>query len=193
MFRGLWFVAIIGMFLIANTTEAAVKCNCPTIDAKGEGNTSCSASESNNECTIDYNLFAEREQRANNLLNNAGVNLLVPNPRANSIDLRNLHGSRRVDAVILYMSVAASAQGSLVSTKLKHIVQRLRNNFSTTINQAFTPVPPSSSKTILVNNSNVVISSGCVEMRVPGLWVMFKAQWSPFRAMPRCGGRNLKP
>ena len=191
--RAFVFSAICWLALGISTASADVKCSCPTIDAEGEGNTSCSASESNNKCTIDYNLFAEREQRAAIMLRSKDISFLQPPPQLNSLQLGTLQYQQRVDAVILFMSVAASAQGQPVSTALAELVNRLRDNYSRDIEQAFLPVPPNRTGRIFRDTQDVVISSGCVETRVSGLWVMFKASWSPFRQAPRCGARDLQP
>jgi hypothetical protein len=55
--------------LMSISASAKVQCSCPKVPADGEGNTSCSASESGGRCTIDFNLFGlESERRAAQLL-----------------------------------------------------------------------------------------------------------------------------
>lgn len=54
------------------TLAGEVQCNCPSVPAEGTGDTSCSATESNEVCTIDFNTFAiEDEQAALELLSDA--------------------------------------------------------------------------------------------------------------------------
>ena len=189
--RVLYSIAVFFLYFGVATANAGVKCTCPTIDAEGEGNTSCSVSESNNKCTIDYNLFAEREARAAQLLAEFNINLALPHPNLSSASLPSLSSQERVDAVILFLSVAASSEGASISYELMTIIDTLRWQYSWLVEQAFGQ--QGSSTGILVNDHDVVISHGCIEMSVAGLWVMFKASWSHFREAPRCGGNDLRP
>src|SRR5438128_11197565 len=104
--------------LMTITATAKVQCSCPKISADGEGQTSCSTSESGGRCTIDCNLFGpESEKRAAELLIEYGrTKLTLPNPNlgADQALLLLSQGSREklLDAILIYMTVAAGNQSS---------------------------------------------------------------------------------
>ena len=185
-------IAALCLICIVRTAEAGVQCTCPTIDAEGEGSTSCTASESNDKCTIDYNLFGERENRAARFLDYAGISVTRPDPNMNFAQFVRLSGTQKVDAVIFYLSVAASAQGQEFDSFFNAMVHELRQNYQEEIMAAFDHRHLKSAN-LLANESDIVISPGCVELRVDGFWVMFKSARSPYREAPRCGGRHLSP
>ena len=90
------------------------QCTRPRVPATGEGNTSCSASEANGRCTVDYNVFSERESRAAAFLSRAGISsVFVPDPRLDVVvGMAQLQGepNKLTDAILIYLTVALSAQ-----------------------------------------------------------------------------------
>ena len=53
------------IILLAGVASAGtVQCTCPNINAKGTGDTSCSATETGSECTIDFNTFNPADEEA---------------------------------------------------------------------------------------------------------------------------------
>jgi hypothetical protein len=46
------------ILLIGNSQGfARIQCTCQSVNAVGEGNSSCSTAESNGKCTVDFNQF----------------------------------------------------------------------------------------------------------------------------------------
>src|SRR4051794_23155083 len=93
---------------------AVTQCTCPKIAASGVGDTSCSASEADNKCTVDFNVFFERENRAVDLLSKAGVpQIRMPDPTISANVVLQQYRSdpdRLVDAILIYLFVGLSAQ-----------------------------------------------------------------------------------
>lgn len=183
-------------------TWAVTQCTCPRVQASGVGNTSCSASESNGKCTVDFNIFFERENRAVDLLKRAGISSIhVPDPRNNAvIGLANMRGRRDefVDAILIYLTVALSAQSNandLVPT-VRQIIDAVRSSsMADRILQAFDPsgagfLQPDRTNPVIENFPSRIrgrMVPGCMELFVDNAWVMFKTNWSPFSNAPRCG------
>jgi hypothetical protein len=186
-------------FLLPTPASSAVKCSCPSVAADGEGNSSCSAAESNNRCTIDYNLFAERELRAAEFLNKSGTVTVQARPDQGIDVLSTLNGQEFVAQVALYLSIAAidqltSRPETINSDSVVQLINLVINEYQETLLQAFRePASPDASPEVLLSNDNIVISRGCLEIMRDGLWMMFKAYWSPARDIARCGGPDLVP
>lgn len=199
------------MALMSISASAKMQCSCPKIPADGEGNTSCSASESGGRCTIDFNLFGpESEKRAAQLLIEFGhTKLTLPDAELNpDQSLQALSSSREeqlVDAVLIYMTVAAGDQNTRIPQSvplksLKELVDAVRSNvLKTRINAAFNLLARERwlrysdedlrKLSIPVETvGRAIVSPGCVEFTTSeGLWIMFKTNWSPARSAPRCG------
>lgn len=187
-------------------------CACPTIQANGKGNTSCSTSESNNRCTIDYNLFSPAaEQTAAELLAKGGMPVQTPPPINTLQALEQLAvqgGDRLTDAVLVYLMVATADRaidGALnnsgdIAQDVVQIVRPYRNQigqaFSGENMQRWLPEPdqrlrggnPGVNVDVLAGNQ-LTIAPGCVEVSTVRFWVMFKASWSPMRFTPQCRRR----
>jgi hypothetical protein len=189
---------------ISNTPARAVtQCACPKVPASGAGNTSCSASESNGKCTVDFNIFFEREARAVALLSRAGVQLRVPDPNSSAtLGLAQLKNepNQLADAILIYLTVALSAQPN--ANDLNQVVQRIASTvrsgpISARLVTAFDPTGgaglPGADNPSLDNfdvNTRGRIVPGCIELFTGDTWVMFKTNWSPYAAAPRCGGER---
>jgi hypothetical protein len=193
------------------SASAKVQCSCPTVPADGEGNTSCSASESGGRCTIDFNLFGpENEMRAAQLLGQFGhIQLTLPDAALPPDQaLRKMSSSREgqlVDAVLIYLTVAAGEQyartpQSVPLGGLKELVDAARSDgLKRLINKAFNldamkqwwGLSDESLRRLSIPVERVgsaIVSPGCIEFKTSeGLWIMFKANWSPARIIPRCG------
>jgi hypothetical protein len=200
---------LLTFFLSLFTRPAAANdCACPTVQAFGKGNTSCSASESAGRCSINYNLFSPAtEARSVQLLNASGLLTVRTPPVGDSVQiLTDLAKSEDllVDAVFVYLIVGtadlvtdanvsvASGVRSIVQlllplrSELAKIFQPLQMaKWRLTPDAILKTVPIP--KSIVFADNAVVLSEGCVEVQVSQLWAMFKASWSPNRQLPRCG------
>src|SRR5580704_5368092 len=181
-------------------SAATTQCTCPKVPASGVGNSSCSASESNGKCTVDFNIFAEREARAAALLRRADVQLYVPDPNRDAIiGLAELKSqpNKLVDAIIIYLAVALSAQPN--ANDLTEVVRTIATTvrspvISSRLDTAFDPSAgfglARSDNPPLENFGGIKgrIVQGCIELFIGDTWVMFKTSWSPYASTPRCGG-----
>jgi hypothetical protein len=205
-----WCTAIM-IVLMAIPANGKVQCSCPKVPADGEGLTSCSASESGGRCNIDFNLFGlESERRAAQLLIESGhMKLTLSDTELNpfqSLQTLSLVGEERlVDTVLIYMTVAAGNQSARIPRSvplksLRELVDAARsNNLRRHINAAFNVdamkmwmdrsdeyLRGVSIRTETIGRA--IVSPGCIEFTTSeGLWIMFKANWSPARIAPRCG------
>jgi hypothetical protein len=90
---------------------------------------------------------------------------------------------------------------SISAQQIGELIEYAKENYSDQINAAFVdhfqlydPLSPAPDQIpVLFADSNIVVTPGCVEIRVDELWVMYKAFWSPARASPQCGGSGLMP
>lgn len=184
--------------------EAEVKCSCKTIDAEGEGNTSCTANESGGKCTIDYNLFAQREVRAAAKLRQI-LNLSVTTyPRLDATRALQQAAMRRElpKQILLYLLVATVDQQEsyprTVDNNIYRAVERaiMKRSVSGTIENEFHPAAMHryknfrttnlSSSIVKWNRNGIVVSPGCISVDTRYGSVMFKTHWSPLRRSPRC-------
>lgn len=187
-------------------SNAAVQCTCPTVTADGEGNTSCSASESGERCTIDFNLFGPvREERAAQILAEVThEEIFRPDPAASTVEGLTLaeQQGRLVDAVLVYLVVAAADQAarrpdtintgnfSYVANEIREQPRRIEAAFSKSAADSWLNVDDESLRRAPRENperyGGIILVPGCVEVQVNELWVMFKTYWSPARLLPRC-------
>jgi len=192
--------------LVLSAAEGKIQCSCPKIPADGEGNSSCSTAEVNSRCSIDFNIFGlEAENRAASILAKAaGTPITIPPQGPSTVEtLRTLRPEQVVDAVLVYLAVAA---GNLVGRDSKYLneaafkalVDSVRKS-SSSIGQAFDS--SGAAKWVGISDEDLrqrpdysvardgflLIAPGCVEASLPGnTWVMFKANWSPARVFPQC-------
>ena len=138
------FAIFISMSLFS-TVNAKVECTCPTIKADGKGNSSCSVNESGGWCTIDYNIFGDRETQAADRLSlilgydfTAYPTLSTKNALTEAVGNNEL--SRQVQ---LYLLVAAVSQQmshpNSVDNQTFTDVDNLINDYDQQIIQAFDP------------------------------------------------------
>jgi hypothetical protein len=196
------------LYFLSATDVVANDCVCPKIPASGQGNTSCSASEASNRCTVDYNEFYERERRSVEFLSKANIGpIRAPDPSMNAAEaLARLRGrnDELADAVLIYLMVALSAQPSAsdLVPAARAIAEVVRSQtISSRVAEAFSSREAGGDDSLLRSPPQNVrveqfsvgdrvsgrIVPGCVEFYARDAWVMFKAQWSPYRFQPRCG------
>ena len=183
--------------ILTEPAQAAVKCSCSTINADGEGNTSCSTSESGGRCTIDYNLFYEREDRAVQLLrDNLDADftsyswLDAPEALALAFEREEI-----VEQVQLYLSIATidqyvSHHETVNLHSIRDVWQRVQDHRDAVF-AAFDPRVRSDSMRILVDEGDVIITFGCISVETADMRVMFKIWTSPARAIPYCKSHDL--
>ncbi|WP_425404228.1 hypothetical protein [Hwanghaeella sp.] len=213
--RVFWRGMFVGSALFFTATAVAmagVKCSCPSVKADGEGNSSCSASESGDRCTIDYNMFGEREVAAYQALESLGIKASSPKPGLNTImALEGAEGEGElVEAVLLYLTVAAVDQynndailgrDSTINIKELYAVEKLVQSqkgqiwtaFSRSNAEKFRSMDRSEITNGVVGSQDIgsgTLSPGCIEIQAENLWVMFKTFWSPARFFPGCGFPN---
>ena len=183
---------------------AKVKCSCPSINADGEGNTSCSTSESGGRCSIDYNLFNEREKRAAKLLSKILKMQFAAYGELNTFDtlVQAQQNGKILEQVQLYLSIAAVNQFTSYEDTVPiqgllavwdHVVK-----YKEEVINAFNPESfyehleldeqqlQQPDSYIIVDDKEVVITFGCMSVVTPDISVMFKAWSSPARAIPFC-------
>jgi hypothetical protein len=181
--------------------HAATQCACPKVAASGVGNTSCSASETNDRCTVDFNIFFEREARTLAFLSKAGVGIKAPDPNLNALLALSLvknEPNQLADAIILYLTVALSAQpnASDLTKAVQSIASTVRSPaISSRLAREFDPdvrgVLPSDNNPIEnFGGTRGRLLPGCIELFADNTWVMFKTSWSPYAGTPRCGGER---
>ena len=183
---------------------AKVKCSCPSINADGEGNTSCSTSESGGRCSIDYNLFNEREKRAAKQLSEILKMEFTAYGELNTFDtlVQARNKGKILEQVQLYLSVAAVNQLTSYGDTVPihglvavwdHVVR-----YKEEVINAFNPKSfyehweldeqelQQPDSYIIIDDGQVVITFGCMSVVTPDISVMFKAWSSPARAIPFC-------
>ena len=191
MFR----IALASVSLLMSTPLYAgtSQCDCPSISAKGTGDTSCSATESGGSCTIDFNTFNPAdEQAAFELLSTVSP----ASPTWKLLDLgggltperafSDLSEEELIDTLVIYILVSTvQTETGLGDAPIGRIHEELRMQQSTVIS-AFAGEGPAS---ISAGDGEVYITQGCIEVSVPwaGYWGMFKAYWSEAAAAPQCG------
>jgi hypothetical protein len=212
---GLQYLLLIGTTITAiccllTPVVAECRCACPTISARGVGNTSCSAAEDGSRlCTVDFNLFGpEREGRAAALLAKSGVaDLKRPEPEASATGAIQASASRGSlnDTLLLFLTVAlADEPTDLMRNVVAPIAGAVRNNteLDRALRMAFGPgaaadfvkTPDSQlsssfsvERISLPDLGQAVVSPGCLEITTnQRVWVMFKTEWAASRLQPRC-------
>ena len=192
---------LIALAMLAPPAHAgSVQCECPSVLATGTGDTSCSATETGNACTVDFNTFNERdEERAFDLLRSL-TSRRVTRLRSG----RDFEGSlgrgdvRRladrvdtddiVDTLMVYVLVS-NVQAPGADEFLPELVELhdwMREN-DRTIVSTFSGRGSRDVVGAEFGSLTAVVTQGCVEMRGRGYWTMFKAFWSPSAGAPRCG------
>lgn len=203
----LWGIAPL---LFCAPVHAENNCSCPTVTADGRGDSSCSAAEASGQCTIDFNIFPpEREQRAFDLLKAAGkAPVSLPPAGENSVDAMYTASAngQTVEVLLVYLAIAAADQaethpGTFDPQALGEIAAQVSDVGKDAINQAFSaeaakqfsankPLSPGDAKSlVMLSADGLIITPGCVEVNRKGLWVMFKANWSPAALAPGCGAK----
>lgn len=173
-----------------------VKCKCPNIDARGSGDSSCSASETNGVCSIAFNEFdIELELAAKDSVQKyvhwrkiAHKEFPLTSKttngqtftRENAIDLSNNPDSL-IDQILIYSLVSLAEQG---------ITQDQRDHISSA-HRSLQKNADAISKIFVSGDSagegdGVTVKLGCFEFRTDGFWIMYKASWSKSISNERC-------
>ena len=187
-------VALIGVLLLycSEVLGGTVQCECPSIDAKGTGNSDCSASESGGKCIIDFNTFDEAvERRAQELVSETlqqriefrHLGFRTEFPRGLDQQAAQFLRSQNAltDQLLVYLMVATvQASGMEVDEwELRQAFESARRH-SDDVSEAFMGGWNSHQE------DGVFVIHGCIELRVSRLWAMYKSKFSPSAASPRC-------
>ena len=169
-----------------------VQCQCPNIKAKGTGDTSCSATESGSNCTIDFNYFNPADEAAAyNALNQGNQDDLswvgVDAPPLNFARSQNLDHITLVNTILIYTLISGvQHEDSIPIEDIFSIHSELINN-SETVFGAFNNT--GSSSDFSTSEMNAFILHGCIELvsRNSNYWGMFKTNWSENAPAKQCG------
>lgn len=191
-------LAVIFLLAATNAYAGSVQCTCPTVSAKGTGDTSCSATESGGTCTVDFNTFTmEDEQAALKLLAasartdiayrfldrnefRGGMNSQTARMIAAN-DPRNL-----VDLLTIYILVSGvQTDLSLGSDSLASLHAALRKDAGE-VYAAF--VDGGYAEIKFRSGDRALVTLGCIEVYIDqdSYWGMFKSFWAENRGSPQC-------
>jgi hypothetical protein len=203
---------------IAAAADSTVRCTCPTVRADGFGSTACSANESASRCRVEFNQFPdEAVQAAAAALRQSGETL-VPLQRGRDegtsefyARLAALDDEARVRAVLVYVGVAAARDEHWDKARVDALVRavlrdaptrrRVAGAFGREALDAATAgrAPPAGASAADAARGDygrygaardeVDVAPGCVTVKVGADWYMYKAPWSPARALPQCSAR----
>ena len=186
---------------LAHLALAMTQCKCESVDAVGEGNSSCSAAESNRKCTIDFNQFGQdAQQRAYSVIRQVepmfSPHLSHRPVEASDVLTRDTRSAKELaDTVVLYMAVAVTAQsGNRPSLSYDNGDLRALVALASDKKELFESVFRNESRLFGGRgvgthsfNTRYTYSPGCMDIQLPrGLRVMFKTNWSRAAEMPRC-------
>jgi len=170
-----------------------VNCECPSISAKGTGNTSCSATENIDECTIDYNQFDPIIiEEAKSFVSQYTLRSIKYKHIRQSQQLFKLSPDNLVDQLLIYMMVAfVQSRKPIIVTK--QLSEQLSVSFQSMqtkknankIHQAFHDESRRHKNSY--KNKGVYVTNGCIELRIGNkFWVMYKNDLSKVASHPQC-------
>jgi hypothetical protein len=188
---------------------ADIQCSCPNIAADGVGNSSCSASELDSRCTVDFNFFSERvEQEAADFLEkNMGNFVFYSRIGPETGSLRGLDeggarelgarsgGQELIDQIMIYSLVASLQNSSFyeqINPELFRRVYQIVRERTGAVASTFS----GNGAPIIIERADIrlIVVNGCIEyqfndVQFDGIqWFMFKTFWSSVAQAPRCGG-----
>lgn len=184
---------------VAAPAYSRTQCTCKSVNAVGEGNSSCSTAESNNKCTVDFNQYPPVVQRrAADALRNAdpsfSTNIIDRNVDASFALPETRDAQQLADTIILYMTVAVTTQtdgkAALVydASDLRALISFAKDKRD--LFDSLFRKPSRFGRSEQGNHSSGIHftqAPGCMDVQLPrGLRVMFKAAWSPAAERPRC-------
>lgn len=192
-------LAMLILSLVTSQAFARTQCTCKSVNAVGEGNSSCSTAESNGKCTVDFNQFPPQVlQRAGDLLRRAEPSFspatLDQNLDASFVLKGTRDAQHLADTIVLYMTIAVSTQVngrpvlSYETSDLRSLLAfaKEQRELLDTIFRKPTNSGRSDTRTFS-SGGRFVYAPGCLDVQLPmGLQVMFKAAWSPAAERPRC-------
>ena len=187
-------LALFMVLLTHASIAGTVQCECPSVDAKATGDSSCSATETGGECTIDFNTFDPGdEEKAFTLLKGESPirdvewTLFDRYPGLTPELATRLNNRQLVDLLMVYVLVSGvQGRSGLDGVPIGAIHSALNKEAGDVVG-AF---GGDSIANVRDLNMEILVSNGCVEVKAPGVryWAMFKAYWSNAAAEPRCAG-----
>ena len=192
-------VIVIATAILSNPAfGGSVQCECPSVDAKGTGDTSCSATESGSECTVDFNTFNPKdEQAAFDALSQSSQN------QTNFVSLEGIAGTRfltpqsatilaskdnntLIDLLLIYVLVSAVQTDGIIIPNDFEDLQSAMHFQSSNVVSAF--LDGSGGTTFSGGSLTALVRHGCVEVtdNSSDYWGMYKAFWSEFAEAPQC-------
>ena len=173
-----------------------VKCKCPNIDARGTGDTSCSASETSGVCSIAFNSFdTELELAAKDSLQNhvrwrkIGYREYSPSGQGdveNSFTRENAIRLSKdtdlfIDQILIYSLVSLAERGIVQDQKVGiSAAHRLLQKNADAISKIFVFGERTA------KGNGLTVKLGCFEFRTDDFWIMYKASWSESVSNERC-------
>jgi hypothetical protein len=202
----------------AAAADSTVRCTCPTVRADGFGSTACSANESANRCRVEFNQFRDEVvQAAAGALRQSGETLAPllrgRDESANEFYARlaALDEDARARAVLVYVGVAAARDERWDKARVDALVRAVLRDPATrrrvaaafgreALEGALAGRAPASAAGPAGRGDDgaggygatgdaVDIAPGCVAVKAGADWYMYKAPWSPARALPQCSAR----
>lgn len=167
-----------------------VKCKCPGVDARGTGESSCSASETNGQCTIAFNEFDPA-------LENAALDALQKAVKWKNIQVDPVAQSQfftrkmavrlsrdpeqMMEQILVFSLVSLTERGSIgrYGDQIKD-VHRLLNHNASQISKSFV------SGRQHIRSPNLSVTLGCLAFRTKDFWIMYKAVWSESIEREQC-------
>jgi hypothetical protein len=179
---------------VANAATATVRCTCPSVSAKGEGSTSCTASEANGGCVVDFNAFDDREERAAAFITKVGGKLPYAPDRglsaSDAVERASSNPTALASVISLYLAVSLSAQRDAPNVReaMESIVNALTFKYPDQLLQVFAGHSGATLNPNTIGSQfEGIITQGCIELTVNQVWVMFKLATSPVAEADRCG------
>lgn len=174
-----------------------VKCTCPAIAADGVGNSSCSASEADDRCTVDFNEFGEAlEQEAvatiESLADGLGLEVQPPSQLFQSTPEFSLEIAKELEPDALVVQIMSYAFVALLQTESGFWIKEdseFGEALSDLLNQSDAVAQAFLTPGIQIGDPDELyfVSHGCLEIETSSdNWVMYKAFWSNAARSPQC-------
>ena len=183
-------VTIFALLLSVSGQASHVKCKCPQVDARGTGDSSCSASETGGRCSIAFNEFDPAYEAAaidvlkeliswkDIQLKPTGLNETFTQQKAIRL-IRN--PEQLMDQILVYSLVSLAERGD-VKNYGDQIVEahKLMSKHAAQISNSFV------SGRQKINDSGLSVTHGCLAYRTGEFWIMYKAIWSESIEREQC-------
>ena len=192
-------IAMVTLVLGTSQGFARTQCTCQSVNAVGEGNSSCSTAESNGKCTVDFNQFPPVVlNRAADELHSAdrtfSANIIDLNRDASFVLRETRDAQQLANTIVLYMAVAVTMQSGgkpvldYESSDLQALIAFAKEKRNLFVSLFRMPTERGHSESGTYRSGiSFTQAPGCMDIMLPGgLRVMFKARWSPAAVYPRC-------